>query len=53
MYVIYAIDDLFFKNFRLLVSTAFHCSCDYLQTLLSSGVATAIAAFQDTIYNGN
>ncbi|MBE8970523.1 hypothetical protein IQ277_31235 [Nostocales cyanobacterium LEGE 12452] len=53
MYVIYAIDDLFFLNFHLLVNTAFHCSCDYLQTLLSSGVAIAIAASQDTICNGN
>ncbi|MBD2512889.1 hypothetical protein H6G91_37915 [Nostoc muscorum FACHB-395] len=53
MYVIHAIYYLFFKNFHLLVSTVFRCSCDYLRTILSSGVTIAIAASQDTICNGN
>ncbi len=41
------------NNFYLLVNTTFFCCCDYLQAILSSGVAIAIAASQDTTCTGN
>ncbi|MEH1786189.1 hypothetical protein [Nostoc sp.] len=53
MYLIHAIDYLFFNNFHLLGNTAFRCCCDYLQAILSSGVVIAIAASKDTTYTGN